>query len=95
MSGTNINHYATYRPSDLPLITVAIFIPRPTPFLEEFFALIKALNYDKKRMSLFVFNKIPEHQKVVEENFGKMKNEYAKYKTYNDDNERLARQAAA
>lgn len=50
--------------SDLPLITIAVFITVPTPFVEQFFNNIKNLDYPSKRIMLYVHNAVEEHDKV-------------------------------
>ncbi|CAJ0957643.1 unnamed protein product, partial [Mesorhabditis belari] len=43
-------------PSAFPLVTLAIFVPRPIPFLEEFLEAILKLDYPKDRLALFIYN---------------------------------------
>lgn len=47
-------------------ILVALFIENPTPFLEEFFDKILSLNYPKKKIHLFVHNRVEYHSKLVD-----------------------------
>lgn len=43
---------------ELPTITIAIFIEKATPFLEEFFDSILAIDYPKKRINVFLHNAV-------------------------------------
>ena len=45
-----------------PEIVLAIFIEQNTPFLEEFFEKIAALNYPKDKIDLFIHNVSPYHK---------------------------------
>lgn len=42
----------------LPSVTLALFIEVATPFLEEFFETIVALDYPHKRIDLFIHNAV-------------------------------------
>lgn len=42
----------------MPIVTVGLFIVKPTPFLEEYFDSIRALEYPKHRMNIFVYNNV-------------------------------------
>lgn len=50
-----------------PVILVAIFLVKPTPFLEEFFEKIYKQSYPKSRLHLFVYNNVPYHSELVNE----------------------------
>lgn len=54
-------------PSQWPLITLAIFIPKPTPFLEEFMQKITDQNYPKNRLHLYLHNMAEFHTHMVAE----------------------------
>lgn len=43
---------------ELPAITIAIFIEKATPFLEEFFDSILTIDYPKKRINVFLHNAV-------------------------------------
>lgn len=47
-------------------VLIALFVEIPTPFLEEFFDKILALNYPKNKLHLFVHNRIEYHAKLVD-----------------------------
>lgn len=42
----------------LPTVTVALFITKATPFLEEFFDSIRSLEYPKQKLTIFVYNNV-------------------------------------
>lgn len=42
----------------LPTVTVALFIIKPTPFLEEYFESIRALEYPKQKLTIFIYNNV-------------------------------------
>ncbi|CAB0034687.1 unnamed protein product [Trichogramma brassicae] len=60
-----------------PTILVALFIEKPTPFLEEFFEKISKQKYPKEKLHLLVHNKVDYHneliQAFIEEHEGKYK----------------------
>ena len=41
-----------------PIVTLAVFIEKATPFMEEFFQNLDALKYPKERMNLFIHNTV-------------------------------------
>ena len=43
---------------DLPQVLVALFIEIPTPFIDDFFEYFEALDYPKKKIDLFIHNKV-------------------------------------
>lgn len=45
-------------PEKMPTVSLALFIEKATPFLEEYFDSIAALEYPKKKISLFVHNNV-------------------------------------
>ena len=45
---------------------VAIFIQKPTPFIEEFFDKIANLEYDKEKIALFIHNNVEYHEEDVD-----------------------------
>uniref|UniRef100_A0A2P2I196 procollagen-lysine 5-dioxygenase n=3 Tax=Hirondellea gigas TaxID=1518452 RepID=A0A2P2I196_9CRUS len=50
-----------------PIVTLAMFITRPTPFLEEFLLKIAEQTYPKHRMHLYFSNMVEFHSKEVTE----------------------------
>ncbi|KYN44845.1 Procollagen-lysine,2-oxoglutarate 5-dioxygenase 3 [Trachymyrmex septentrionalis] len=64
------------KPKTYPVILIAIFIERPTPFLEEFFRAIYHQYYPKSKLHLFVHNNVPYHEDVVDDFFEKIGQEY-------------------
>lgn len=44
----------------MPKVTIGIFIIKPTPFLEEFFDSILALEYPREKLSIFIYNAVSE-----------------------------------
>lgn len=58
---------------EYPKLLVAVFIEKPTPFLEEFLEKIYEQEYPKSRLHLFVHNTVQYHDKLVQnfiEEFG-------------------------
>lgn len=51
---------------NLPKVTIAISIPLATPFLEEFFDSILALEYPKEKLNVFIYNNVLYHDEVVQ-----------------------------
>ena len=49
----------------LPVVTLAIFIARPIPFLREFFAHIARLDYPADRLHLYLYNNESHAEKEV------------------------------
>jgi procollagen-lysine,2-oxoglutarate 5-dioxygenase len=56
-------------------IFLGLFIEKPTPFLEEFFEKIKALDYPKNKMYMFIHNVVEYHSDVVEKYYYELLNE--------------------
>lgn len=50
----------------MPKVTIAVVIPEASPFLEEFFDSILALEYPKEKLNLFIYNNVEYHHEVVE-----------------------------
>ncbi|KAA0713693.1 Procollagen-lysine,2-oxoglutarate 5-dioxygenase 1 [Triplophysa tibetana] len=48
-----------------PGVVIGVFIQQPTPFVTVFFERLLNLKYPKKRLSLFIYNKEPHHEKQV------------------------------
>ena len=63
-----------------PVILIAIFIERPTPFLNEFLAAIYRQAYPKLKLHLFVHNNVEYHQDVVDKFVNKVGREYVSSK---------------
>lgn len=42
----------------LPTVTIGLFITKPTPFLEEYFESIRAIEYPKQKLTIFVYNNV-------------------------------------
>ncbi len=55
---------------EIPHLVIAIFIEKPTPFLEEFFARTAALDYPKDKIDLFIHNSEDYHVSDVEDFIG-------------------------
>ena len=45
-------------PQELPTVFVGVFVEQPTPFLQRFFERLAALNYPKKKMTVFLRNSV-------------------------------------
>ena len=64
--------------TEIPEIVIGIFITKPTPFLEEFFQKVALLDYDKAKITLFIYNNAEFHVNHVE---AFLKAEKDKYKS--------------
>lgn len=67
-------------PKSYPVVLIAIFIERPTPFLNEFLAAIYRQDYPKSKLHLFVHNTMMYHQDVVDKFINKVGKEYVSSK---------------
>uniref|UniRef100_A0A0C9QUP7 PLOD1 protein n=1 Tax=Fopius arisanus TaxID=64838 RepID=A0A0C9QUP7_9HYME len=68
------------QPETYPPILIAIFVDRPTPFLQEFFHKIYHQAYPKSKLHLFIYNSETHHDYVVEEFTENSGNEYKSVK---------------
>ena len=50
---------------ETPQIVLAVFVEQPTPFIEEFFQKLLALDYPKSSIDLFIHNGASYHSKDV------------------------------
>ncbi|XP_069181072.1 procollagen-lysine,2-oxoglutarate 5-dioxygenase 1 isoform X2 [Procambarus clarkii] len=50
---------------ELPKVTMAIFVEKPTPFLEEFLIKINNLLYPSSKIDLFVHNAVEYHEEMM------------------------------
>lgn len=44
--------------ADLPVVALGLFIPKPTPFLREYFESILALDYPRNKLHVFLYNNV-------------------------------------
>lgn len=51
---------------ELPLVFVAVFVHKPTPFLEEFLDRLTTMNYPSSRLRLFIHNNVVYHERHVD-----------------------------
>lgn len=51
---------------ELPLVYVAVFILKPTPFIEEFLDRLSSMNYPSTRIRLFIHNNVVYHEPHVD-----------------------------
>lgn len=56
----------------MPKVTIAVAIPKATPFLEEFFDSIVALEYPRQKLSIFIYNGVSFDMKNTATNSRKM-----------------------
>lgn len=49
-----------------PVILLAVFVEKPTPFLEEFMYKIRDQRYPKNKLHLFLHNKVDYHDKFLQ-----------------------------
>lgn len=50
---------------DMPLVYVAVFIEKPTPFMEEFLDRLATMNYPLTRIRLFIHNNVVYHERHI------------------------------
>lgn len=67
-------------PRTQPKILVALFVTKPTPFLEEFFEKIYLQRYAKKRIDMFVYNSVEYHGEMVKNFLDRVEGEYKSVK---------------
>lgn len=60
---------------------MALFIEKAVPFLEEYFDLIVAIDYPKKKIDLFIHNAVEYHSDVVNAFIETFSSQYASIKT--------------
>lgn len=61
---------------EVPRIVMAIFIEKPTPFMDEFWSKVESLVYDKDSIDLYIHNAVEFHQAEVEQFVEKHKDKY-------------------
>ncbi|XP_061591588.1 procollagen-lysine,2-oxoglutarate 5-dioxygenase 1 isoform X2 [Cololabis saira] len=61
----NLLSLAALKESEYPLVMIAIFVQEPTPFVTVFFERLLKLQYPKDRLTLFVYNQQPHHERQV------------------------------
>lgn len=64
----------------LPIITMALFVEKPMPFLDEFFETIYTLDYPKDHLKVFIHNAIEYHKDVVDKWIEKFEKIYSSVK---------------
>lgn len=52
---------------EVPRVVMAVFVEKPTPFMEEFWVKLEALVYDKESIDLYIHNAVEFHQGEVEQ----------------------------
>ncbi|XP_023245180.1 procollagen-lysine,2-oxoglutarate 5-dioxygenase 1-like [Copidosoma floridanum] len=75
------------RPEEFPVVLVAVFIEKPTPFLEEFLHKIRDQRYPKDRLHLFVRNNVAYHDDFVQDFVREVGQEYRSLKQIKPDDE--------
>lgn len=70
-----------------PTIVIALFIEKPTAFLEEFFEKIASLKYPKSKLYLFIHNRVAYHEQLVDDFLEKHSDEYRGTKMILSDDE--------
>lgn len=65
---------------ELPIITLAVIVNQPVPFLDMFLAGIEKLNYPKKKMHLFMFSNAELHDELVQSYVNEQGKSYASVK---------------
>ncbi|XP_065219418.1 procollagen-lysine,2-oxoglutarate 5-dioxygenase-like [Planococcus citri] len=67
--------------SNYPTIVIAIFIQKPTPFIEEFLAKIVNQSYPKRKIHLFIHNEVLYHVPEIEKFIAENKEKYRSIKS--------------
>lgn len=49
----------------MPSVLIGLFVEEPTPFIDDFFATVRKLNYPKEKLHLFVHNQVEYHNGSV------------------------------
>ncbi|KAK6634910.1 hypothetical protein RUM44_000157 [Polyplax serrata] len=62
--------------SNYPRVYIAVFISKPTPFIDEFLQKLSQLKYPKNRIDLFVYNNVEYHEKNVNDFLKKFSKKY-------------------
>ena len=65
---------------EIPILILAIFVEKPTPFIEEFFEKISKLDYPKDKISLLIHNSQDFHVEDVEEFLKREEDKYLSVK---------------
>uniref|UniRef100_A0A0N5BDE9 procollagen-lysine 5-dioxygenase n=1 Tax=Strongyloides papillosus TaxID=174720 RepID=A0A0N5BDE9_STREA len=78
---------------NLPSMTVAIIIPKPIPFVEEFLQSIAELEYDKNLIDLFIYNNQDYNNEDVTRFVSKYTKEYKSVTVINNDYTKSERDA--
>ncbi|EEB15965.1 Procollagen-lysine,2-oxoglutarate 5-dioxygenase 3 precursor, putative [Pediculus humanus corporis] len=73
--------------SNHPRVFVALFVSKPTPFLEDFLQKVGDLKYPKNKINLFVYNFIKHHERDVDKFVGKFREKYKSVKEIKADDE--------
>ncbi|XP_050088585.1 procollagen-lysine,2-oxoglutarate 5-dioxygenase isoform X1 [Anopheles aquasalis] len=82
---------------ELPLVTMALFIEKPTPFLEEWFDRITKLNYPGDRLDVLVHSGVAYHEPTVKAFLSKQEGRYRSLKSisHSDDHKEAVARAFA
>ncbi|KAK2583072.1 hypothetical protein KPH14_009104 [Odynerus spinipes] len=75
------------KPETYPIILIAIFIEIPVPFIEESLLSVYRQNYPKSRLHLFIYNKVPYHERTVQEFVETIADEYLSVKQITSSDE--------
>jgi hypothetical protein len=77
---------------------MAVFVAKPTPYVEEFLQTISVFDYPRDKISLYLYNNQPYNEKDIEFFVNKHGKEFKQLKVINLDvdlmDERMARAAA-
>lgn len=71
----------------LPLVTMALFVEKPTPFLEEWFDRITKLNYPSDRLDVLVHSSVPYHAATVKAFLDRQEGQYRSLKAIHPDDD--------
>lgn len=81
--------------SELPRVLIGVFIEEPTPFMENFFATLRELNYTKSQLHLFIHNSVEYHAQHVARFVAKDGPSYASLELVDHANARQLNEAQA
>ncbi|CAG2104133.1 unnamed protein product [Medioppia subpectinata] len=71
--------------SQLPLVVIGIFVTHKTPFFAEFLQYIVEQEYQRKRIHLFIYNKVSHHSKDIQNFIDQYRDEYRGINVFGSD----------
>ncbi|CAG2182520.1 unnamed protein product, partial [Oppiella nova] len=71
--------------SQLPLVLIGVFVTHKTPFFPEFLQYIVELEYQRKRIHLFIYNSVSYHSKDIQNFIDQYRDSYRGITVYGSD----------